>query len=108
MNKSRKDMILRLRSAYGYSVRDAQKAVEDMLNTLRDLIEDLEVGESLSLEHIGRLQLCARQWRSGRSHRIRFLPSCMMAAQLRARGAMDDEPRHPATSTGHPPSPAGE
>jgi nucleoid DNA-binding protein len=60
---TKKDLVLRLRSAHGYSVREALRAVQDVMSTLQDQIEDLELGDRLTLEHIGQLECYLRKGR---------------------------------------------
>ncbi|MDP2361991.1 MAG: hypothetical protein Q8O14_14785 [bacterium] len=87
MNYSKKDLVKRLRAAYGYSARDGQRAVGDVIRAMLDLTETLQPGDALSLEHIGILACRVRPWKGQDKHQIAFSPSPLLRAHLRARTA---------------------
>lgn len=100
MNYARKDLIDRLRAAYGYTVLEAQRTVDDHLAAMRDLIEKLVPGERLILENIGSLQCNVDVRPMGEAcYILHFKPSTLLAAHLRARTLPSSDSRVIAART---------
>ena len=106
MNQTRETLVRRLRAANGYSVREARRAVEDVLDALHCALEDLEPGDSLVLKNLGALRCVVRTGRRQRvglrssefvqapnTSRIRFQPSVLLASYLRSRVLSEEDPR---------------
>jgi hypothetical protein len=93
-------LLERLRADHGYSARSAKTVLQDVLSVLLDQVEDLQIGDSLTLIHLGRLECQgpkARRWAWSRvedspspplpTRRIRFTPAAFLAASLRSQPA---------------------
>ncbi|MFA7332407.1 MAG: hypothetical protein WC326_15165 [Candidatus Delongbacteria bacterium] len=97
---SHRHLLERLRADHGYSARSAKSVLQDVLSVLLDQLEDLQIGDSLTLTHLGRLECQApkaRRWAWPRepgsrdlplpTRRIRFTPAAFLAASLRSKQA---------------------
>ncbi|MFA7329833.1 MAG: hypothetical protein WC326_02050 [Candidatus Delongbacteria bacterium] len=48
------DVIQRLRAYHGYTRQDADRAVRDVLDVVRELLDELDADEALTLPNLGR------------------------------------------------------
>lgn len=87
------DLILRLRRNHGYTDREARRMVHDVLDTVANLLEDLQVGDQLRVKYVGTFHCRVRKgrvmhigsWkgtgrRSPDTLRLHFTPSYQIAA----------------------------
>ena len=92
--KTTHDVIRALRSLHGYTRLDAERAVRDVVDVLRHLLDELEAGDDLRLTGLGRF-LCVVEIHKdgGNGQAVRWSPSPPLARGHAARALPHNDAR---------------
>lgn len=88
------DVIARLRADHGYTAKDADRSVRDVLDVIRELLDELDADEALTLPNLGRW-LCKVKAKPHGAHGLEIVWNCCrpLSQGKAARTLPTDDPR---------------